>query len=132
MRNNHRDKEGQGDSANAPIGTETDQGVGGQDGCTAAGREAIGVEENEQGEDNKPPGLQRVKVMSPSGTKKTQRRSISQLVSQLVSQKQGARHGPSPRGALIGSIGGGKPSEEESRPSTVFNEGSRGGIKGSN
>jgi len=71
MRNNHQNKEGRGDGAGAPIGTEIDQGVGRQDDSAAAGGDAIGEEEDEPGDDDKPPGQQLVrekKTRRPTGS----------------------------------------------------------------
>ena len=57
----------------APVKTDPDRGAGGRDGSATAGWDAIGSEEDEPGDNNKPPGQQRVKVRE----KKTWRQSGS-------------------------------------------------------
>jgi len=61
-----KDRNNQGWGNGAPIGTSPNQGVGGHDGSAAAGGDAVGDEEDEPGDDDKPPGYQGPRKEDPT------------------------------------------------------------------
>ena len=88
----NRNKEGQGDGAGAPIETKTSQGARGQDGSTATGGDAVGDEEDEPGDNDKPPGQQRAQAGFPGPREESptpHRQSESGLLEQIVQPSEG-------------------------------------------